>query len=712
MGASATYEQHVFGLELQDKFLGPLAKSYKLLEKNAAAWDKFEARVHSGGLNKAMSRVNGLIARFESLEKIMDRLGHKKIGSFGGAGGGGHGGSVMDNHDARRKYEVWWESQLKRQETSEARALARKEAQQQRMMDRLRLDQQRAMERDAKQQQTMMRPFANMWARIGLKMQQQQFKKAQQEAEKLRQNLEKIGGHLRDAVGILKSGLAGLVGSGIEYGSKFVSSIVEAAKERGLLMTAYEVQLGSREKAERQLQKTLDIAQLTPASNMGVVDVTKKLMGAQFQGRRLDAARAAWADVQAFGGDQAARQIQFWMSRMAARGEASTAGISGVAKAGISERFIREEIAKQMGKSVGYKEGGPYTDKMDKAVRDAVSQRKVSSGQFEIAVERAVLRTLKQTELGAYAKKKGVESLAGVLSNIEEAVPTFLMRLNIDQWSGIKELKRFLVDLLSFFSLGTKEGQQLAKIVEDLTNELLGGLKNISRDDMARFFEDAAAAARELTKWIGQAWDMVGNLLRDTEGKGLSGFLDTAGTIIGDAIGRALAATLPSIMEALVKAIPGALKGTIVGAGKGAWSLGTDLGHDFQGWFNSTILDRETGGGAIAKAAERNRRRIASAEGAAAISEPTLSNDDLMSHGETANMSVSSHAGGGTVPGMPGKPRLIIAHGQEKVIPAGSRSSGIQIGQLTIQCDESAMRMLFSEWLQQEIDDAVDASGT
>ena len=79
-----TYEQHVFGLELQDKFLGPLAKSAKLLEKNAAAWDKFESRVRGGGMDKAIAKVNGLIGRYEKLEAVIKRIGGVRVPAVAG----------------------------------------------------------------------------------------------------------------------------------------------------------------------------------------------------------------------------------------------------------------------------------------------------------------------------------------------------------------------------------------------------------------------------------------------------------------------------------------------------------------------------------------------------------------------------------------------------------------------------------------------------
>lgn len=729
MGApSGTYEQHVFGLELRDKFLGPLAKVVRVLEQGAAAWDKFESRVRGGGMDKAMAKVNGLIARYEHLEKVVNRIQAPGAGRGGSGGGGriGGGSSVLDSHVERRKYEVWWDQQLRKQDAAaqraterETKAAQRVAAQEARAIQRKEEAAARAAQRASKQSVAEMKPFADMWAKIGTKMYVDQLKEAKRKSEEIKKDFEKIGQGIVSALGYLKQGLVSIVGSSFEYGKKVVGTLVDAAKERGLLMTALEIQLGSRGKASSQLNKTIDIAQLTPASNLQVIDLTKRMLGQQFTGRRLDAARAAWADVQAFGGDKAARQIEFWMSRTAARGEASTAGVSGIAKAGISERFIREEMAKQLGKSVGYKEGGPYTDKIDKAVRDAVGQRKVSSGVFEVAVEKAVLRTLKQTELGAYSKKKGIESLAGVMSNIEEAVPSFLMRLNIDEFKGIKELKRFLTDILSFFNLGTKEGQRMAQIVEDLTNTLFGGLSNITKADMARFFEDAAVAAQELVKVIQRAWELVGELIHDTSGKGLGGALEKAGQVFGTAVGEALAAMLPSIVGGFAKALPGAVKGLAVGAGQAAWSLGTDLGLGVQGWFKKSVLGSDEGNYSKERFMKHARKSpIESASAGPTMSEyggmssaPAPPNLTAGQADALSALGVPSFDKGGVVPGPFGSPQLAVVHGGEKFLGLGRGGDGgnVYIETVVIQCDETALKKNFTEWFLEELDDELAA---
>ncbi len=297
-----------------------------------------------------------------------------------------------------------------------------------------------------------------------------------------------------------------------EFGKGFVSTIVEAAKQRGLLMTAYEVMLGSREKAEKQLQKTLDIASITPASNIQTADMTKRLLTGGFTGRRLDATRAAAMDVQAAFGDNRMNQFIYTMTKAASRGEARNSDINSFGMY-VNARGIRQNIAKMMGAQTGFKEGQTYDNAMDRKVQELIKNHGVSSAVLEVAVQKALMEELKQQKLGAYAKKKGIESLAGLLSNLEEIIPTFLMRLDIDHFAGIKELKRFLTDLLSFFSLGTKEGKMMAQVVEDLTNELFGGLKNITRDDMAKGFRAMVVVAKQLQVIIREAWGWMDKLL-------------------------------------------------------------------------------------------------------------------------------------------------------------------------------------------------------
>jgi len=297
---------------------------------------------------------------------------------------------------------------------------------------------------------------------------------------------------------------------GYEYGKEFVSTVVEAAKQRGLIMTAYEVMLGSRGAAEKQLQKTLDISSLTPASNTQVVDMTKRLLTGQFKGRDLDATRAAALDIQAAFGDSRMSQFINTMTKLRSRGEARNSDVNSFGMY-INARGIRENVAKQI-PALGYKEGA-YDNVMDRKVQDLIKHHGVSDVVMGVAVQRALMEELKQKSLGSYAKKKGIESLAGILSNMEEIIPTFLMRLDIDHFKGIQELKRFLGDILSFFNLGTKEGKMMAQVVEELINELFGGLKNITREDMGKFFRGGVEMAKRLTNVIREAWGWMDKLL-------------------------------------------------------------------------------------------------------------------------------------------------------------------------------------------------------
>lgn len=678
---SATYEQHVFGLELQDKFLGPLAKSAKLLEKNAVAWDKFEARVRGGGMDKAMAKVNGLIARYEKLEQVVRRIGGVRIG-----GGGGGGGGTRAARDPGAAAERAAERAAGRAAAAAAREEQRFSAYRIRLNNREVAEKERAARAAHREEE---RALASLKSQYG------------EQAGGFLGAAGKSGGFLGEIAKFGESGFASSLSAGLsiakvgisaivevmkygwEYGKLFVSSIVEAAKERGLLMTALEVQLGSREAAGKQLNKTLDIAQLTPASNQQMTDLTKRLYGAQFKGGRLDAARAAWADVQAFGGNSAAEKVAFWTSRVASRGTALTAGVSGFGKAGISERFIREEMAKELGAKVGYK--GQYSDKIDAAVQAAISDKQVSSGIFETATQRAILRVLKQKELGAYAKKKGVESLAGVLSNVEEMIPTFLMRLDIDQFKGIQELKLFLERVLNFFKLGTDEGKVLARVIEDLTNALFGGLKNIREEDLKKFFYDAVKAAETLIQVVKDLWSTFDKLIH---GGSLADVISGASDVfigVGKMIGQGILAGMHQVLE---DSNPMLRYSDTFTGGKG-WS---NLWDDTKGWVKKQgpFWGKST--------------------------EPPPPGD--MSVDPSTWQSLPHYPYGGTVPGPRGQKRLVVAEGGEEFLGVGASrrggspgiEGGVHIEQLIIQCDESAMRKNFTEWLLESIEEEAEAA--
>lgn len=692
MPSASTYEQHVFGLELNDKFLGPLAKSVALLEKNAAAFDKFAARMSGGSFDKAAGRVQQLINKYSELERVVSRI-QQKQSSGGGMGRMGRGPGMSD-HDSRRKYEIWWDSQIKKQDAAAARAAQRAEA------------------AAAKEQQRNLRSLSE---RYGFRLTHPKSSGEHDEGGSgggaFGMSMFGGGAGMAKTAGFL--GVVGLALAGIKkavevtvdvmkigahYGWEMAKALTEAAKERGLVMTAFEIQLGSREKATKQLNKTIDIAQLTPSSNMQVIDLTKRLLTGGFSGRRLDLARAAYADVQAAHGTARAENLSYWLMKTGSMGEASNSAVNRVG-AYINARFIREEMAKQLGSKVGYKAGGPYTDAIDRAVREALTDKQVSSGMFETATYNALLRSLKQKELGAYAKKKGVESLAGVMSNIEEAVPSFLMRLDIDEFAGIKELKRFLGDILSFFTLGTKEGQQLAKIVEDLTNELLGGLKNITRDDMSRFFYKAADAARILLKVIKDAWGVVDQLLHGDPSGVLSSM---ASVLVG--VGKFIGI---GIWEGFKEAAFGGPKKGVTdmkqlratmqqqGVAESTTKLLTEgVTTNYEAYQRR---GNETLGGYLGPYREDAGPYAAPAAGSLPAGAPEGA-IPLPKYGE-----------GGVVPGPRGKPRLAIVHGGEVYHGVGNTGSGsgnIYVDQLTIQCDESALRKNFREWLLDEINDA------
>lgn len=125
-----------------------------------------------------------------------------------------------------------------------------------------------------------------------------------------------FAGGLTGAVG----GLIDLLKSGIDYGIKFGKTVVEAAKERGLVMTALETQLGDRDQASALYGRMLKLAQLTPSSNQQIISFGKRFLTSQFTGDKFDAALKASIDLQALHNDNIAGQYVYLLQKVKSKG--------------------------------------------------------------------------------------------------------------------------------------------------------------------------------------------------------------------------------------------------------------------------------------------------------------------------------------------------------------------------------------------------------
>lgn len=336
--------------------------------------------------------------------------------------------------------------------------------------------------------------------------------------------------------GIAAGAIRGLAGGAVDATRWFGGTVVDAARDRGLQMTAFTTLLGNRDKADKMLNKLLDVASLTPANNAEVTDWGRRLLVAGYSNEKdnngFERVLGGTLDLQAAFGNKTANNFLSWMTQLKSRGEPRNAAINA-----LSRYISNEEVVKSLGlqyKEIGYNPKRKWDEKERQRVQGRlvglVKDHKIGYLAFQEAIFASIAKQFRETELGNYAKRKGTESLAGVLGNLEQAVPTFLTRLNIDHFNGIKEVKRFLVDFMDFLNLATPQGRKLAKTIEDVINELFGGLKYVTKDDIGKFFERGTEAAKSLLSVIRDTWGMVDGLLHGDASK----FFESFGRVFFD----------------------------------------------------------------------------------------------------------------------------------------------------------------------------------
>jgi len=161
--------------------------------------------------------------------------------------------------------------------------------------------------------------------------------------------------------------------------------------------------------------------------------------------------------------------------------------------------------------------------------------------------------------MGSFAKERGVNSLEGLLSNLEEAPANFLRSMDkLDTLPGLKSFKDFIKRVLTFFDLATPQGQKLAGVVEQLTNALFGGFDRLTDDDLVHWFEAGIEVAKRFVKLVERAWDVLGEILHGSWSSVLgqaAGFAVDLGMMIGSAIWQAFRASLAGSSPVLAKVL-------------------------------------------------------------------------------------------------------------------------------------------------------------
>lgn len=345
---------------------------------------------------------------------------------------------------------------------------------------------------------------------------------------------------LGGAAGVAAAGLYGLyrvmefgVTTAVRFGVAIGRAVLQAAQFRQQNIGAMDILLG-KGMGEKTFSKALDIGGITPSDELHVVEQVRELAAAGFKGGGLSRANAALLDVEALMGRQNSDLLREYMGKFLGsskveaddlRRSAILSGFEG-GEAGLKARLVKNATGKSL-------TGKALDDRFDRLKKSS----KISGHQVIEALFQGINERLSEGKgLGSAARKMGEGTLSGLISNLEAAPQRFLAQMRLEDMPGIKALMDFIKRLLVFFDHSTEQGKMLKRVVEDVTNVLFGGLRNITSQDLAGFFRGAVRVANQLVEILRQAWGWVEQLLHgDSRGfiASMTGVLIESGKLIG-----------------------------------------------------------------------------------------------------------------------------------------------------------------------------------
>lgn len=377
------------------------------------------------------------------------------------------------------------------------------------------------------------------------------------QVEKLTAGMDKLtklgtlafaGGAVLGGVKLLGGALSAVVSvleAGVSAAGRFGSAIVKATMFRQRNIPALDVLLGAG-KGEGAFQSALRIGRLTSASELDVVTQVKELAGAGYAGADLDRVNAALLDVHGFGGNEAMNSLRYYVTKFKGGLSVERDDLRmAAATAGIKERDL---LTSALGMA-GVKTSGLNDAQLGKQVESAKRAGKLTGETVSEALMQAIRMKLDQGgKLGDFAVKIGQGSMASLLSNLEDAPQSFLAQMKLEELPGVRSLMSFIQRILVFFDHGTEQGKQLARVVEQITNALFGGLDMITGDDLARWFQGAVKVAEKLVEVIKSAWAWIDKMAHGDLNEALRAgeeLIKQVGRLIGAGIWEGIKAGLP-----------------------------------------------------------------------------------------------------------------------------------------------------------------------
>lgn len=340
--------------------------------------------------------------------------------------------------------------------------------------------------------------------------------------------LRGAGEKLLSAPGAMLSGAFGMVqkvgGMITDVGESFVGAVLDAAQFRQNAITGLENMLGTREEAVAIFKQAQELATQTPLDTDKVISGVKQLVTAGFSGKESMVLFKAVADQAAKHSDdpQMVDKVIGAFARVKGRGFASGEDWESFQAAGFRREGVVQALMKnpKLAPAMKIKEGMTDEAKLKEV------QRVISTGQVGVyTFLNAAIKSLEEgkSEIGTFAGEMGEKSLTGSISNVKSAFGDLLKSVDLDQWSGVQAFQKFLGRVTD--ALKPKNAEAFLKMIERLTDTLLGGLNKISASDIQGFMGVLEVMAEKLIGFLKEAWGWFDKILHAEPG----GFVDAIG---------------------------------------------------------------------------------------------------------------------------------------------------------------------------------------
>jgi len=384
------------------------------------------------------------------------------------------------------------------------------------------------------------------------------------------------------AAGAAWEALEGTVGTVARVGMGFGRFAFEAAQFHQNTMIGLRTVLGTEAAARRVFDESQRIADLTPFDTDVVVRQRMGLVMGGFDETASRRMQAALMDVGSSGegGQDRMRVLEDAVLRLHAQGELSNHIVLGLDAARVNRTLVFSNLAHSLGIDTRDQRV------MMRQVAAAISHHRVDAATAEAAIQRAVQQTFDRNEaggldpLGSFARKRGVDSLEGALSNLMSAPMALATSLDLEHSAGGQGFLRVLTEGARLLNKNSDTGKALGRVITDVANALGGLFGDVAGSGtLERFFRTGL----DWAQGIGDAIRYATPLVRGFFDGFVGNFARAAG--MDDILGR-LRTTLSTAPDPAMVTFFRDL-GVVVGSTAGAMVRLLDVARQINDWMEA-----------------------------------------------------------------------------------------------------------------------------